>query len=111
MIRHREVIRIEGRGFADVASHRKMTADTPINIASISKPILGIALLQLQDQGLLDLDADVNGYLPLRVANPNFPTAAITLRQLATHTSSITDFADPADYRGARANTAILERE
>jgi CubicO group peptidase (beta-lactamase class C family) len=98
VIRHREIIRLEGRGFADVGSHRKMTADTPLNIASISKPILGITLLQLQDEKLLDLDADINAYLPLRVSNPHFPTVPITLRQLATHTSSIADFADPADY-------------
>jgi CubicO group peptidase (beta-lactamase class C family) len=98
VVRHREIIRLEGRGFADVGSQRKMTADTPMNIASISKPILGILLLRLRDQGLLDLDADVNGYLPLRIANPKFPSAAITVRQLATHTSSIADFADPADY-------------
>jgi CubicO group peptidase (beta-lactamase class C family) len=98
VIEHREIVRLEARGFADVASGRKMTVDTPINIASISKPILGIVLLQLQDQGLLDPDADINGYLPFRVVNPHSQTTPITLRQLATHTSSIADFADPADY-------------
>ncbi len=98
VIKRRQVVRLEGRGFADVASGRPMTVDTPMNIASISKPILGITLLQLKDKGLLNLDADINAYVPFRVANPNFPSATITLRQLATHTSSIADFADPADY-------------
>jgi CubicO group peptidase (beta-lactamase class C family) len=108
VIRHREIIRLEGRGLADVDSHRRMTADTPMNIASISKPILGIVLLQLQDRGLLDLDADVNTYLPLRIANPNFPASAITLRQLATHTSGIADFADPADYAADADSSTLL---
>jgi CubicO group peptidase (beta-lactamase class C family) len=98
VIRRRELVRLEGRGSADDASGRKMTADTPLNIASISKPILGIVLLQLRDKGLLDLDADINGYLPFRIVNPNSPATPITLRQLATHTSSIADFTDPADY-------------
>jgi CubicO group peptidase (beta-lactamase class C family) len=98
VIRQRQIVRIEGRGFADVASRRPMTADTPMNIASVSKPILGITLLQLRDQGLLDLDEDIGAYLPIRVFNPHFQTAPITLRQLATHTSSIADFAEPADY-------------
>ena len=102
VIRRRELVRLEGRGWADGASGRKMTADTPLNIASISKPILGIALLQLRDKGLLDLDADINGYVPLRIVNPNSPATPITLRQLATHTSSIADFADPADYAAGR---------
>ena len=102
VIKHRQIVRLEGHGFADVASRRLMTADTPMNIASISKPILGITLLQLKDKGLLDLDADISAYLPFRVRNPHFPTAPITLRQLATHTSSIADFADPADYATER---------
>jgi CubicO group peptidase (beta-lactamase class C family) len=98
VIRHRQIVRLEARGLADAASRRLMTADTPMNIASISKPILGITLLQLWDKGLLNLDEDIGAYLPLRVSNPHFRTAPITLRQLATHTSSIADFTDPADY-------------
>lgn len=98
VIQERRIVRLEGHGFADVGSRRQMSADTPMNIASLSKPILGIALLQLKDRGLLDLDADVKGYLSFRIANPSFPAAPITVRQLATHTSGIADFADPADY-------------
>jgi CubicO group peptidase (beta-lactamase class C family) len=98
VIRHRQIVRLEGHGFADVASRRPMTADTPMNVASISKPILGITLLQLWDKGLLNLDEDIGTYLPLHISNPHFQTAPITLRQLATHTSSIADFTDPADY-------------
>jgi CubicO group peptidase (beta-lactamase class C family) len=97
VIKNREIVRLAGRGLADVASGSPMTADTPMNIASISKPILGIVLLQLQDRGLLDLDADINDYLPFPVVNPHVQ-APITVRQLATHTSGIADFADPADY-------------
>lgn len=41
--------------------------------------------------GKLSLDEDINKYLPFKVANPAFPNEPITLRQLATHTSSITD--------------------
>jgi CubicO group peptidase (beta-lactamase class C family) len=41
--------------------------------------------------GKLSLDDDINKHLPFKVANPYFPNEPITLRQLATHTSSITD--------------------
>ena len=106
VIKHRQIVRLEGHGFADVAARRRMTIDTSMNIASISKPILGITLLQLKDKGLLNLDADISAYLPFRLRNPHFPMAPITLRQLATHTSSIADFADPADY-AADADSSI----
>ena len=106
VIKHRQIVRLEGHGFADVDSRRPMTTDTPMNIASISKRILGITLLQLKDKGLLNLDADISAYLPFRISNPNIQIAPITLRQLATHTSSIADFADPADY-AADADSSV----
>jgi CubicO group peptidase (beta-lactamase class C family) len=62
-----------------------------MNIASISKTFTGAALMQAVQAGKLDLDEDVNAYLPFRVVNPNFPDDTITLRQLATHTSGIAD--------------------
>jgi len=91
-INNREIVKMAGYGFADVESRRPMSADTPMNVASISKPVLGIALLRLAEAGALDLDADVNGYLPFKVENPNARGKKITVRQLATHTSSIADY-------------------
>jgi hypothetical protein len=41
--------------------------------------------------GIGSLDDDINKHLPFKVTNPSFPNESITLRQLATHTSSITD--------------------
>ncbi len=110
VVRENEVVHMQGYGFADVEAGRPMTADTPMNIASISKPILGIVLLQLHDKGLLDLDADINTLLPFRVNNPNADGRPISVRQLATHTSSIADFYDVADYQtGADSQTPLVE--
>src|SRR5690606_25689095 len=52
---------------------------------------VGIALLKAQELGKLNLDDPVMKYLPFNVSNPDFPEEQITIRQLATHTSSITD--------------------
>jgi len=98
IIRGGETVHAKGFGFADVATGRSMTADTPINIASISKPILGIVLLQMRDRGLVDLDTNINSYLPFKVDNPHVTGEVITLRHLATHTSGIADYYDEADY-------------
>lgn len=106
VIKNREIIHIEGYGFADVATERPMTADTPMNIASISKPILGIALLQLKDKGLIDLDTDVNAYLPFQIDNPHIDGEHITVRHLATHTSGIVDSSDATDF-ASRENSPV----
>jgi CubicO group peptidase (beta-lactamase class C family) len=62
-----------------------------MNIASISKTIVGASIMRAVEQGRLSLDADINQYLPFKVVNPHCPREIITLRNLATHTSGITD--------------------
>lgn len=99
VVKDQKIVHMRGYGFADLWSRTAMTPDTPMNIASISKPILGIVLLQLRDKGRLNLDADINGLLPFRVENPHAVGHPITLRQLGTHTSGIADFYDTADYQ------------
>jgi CubicO group peptidase (beta-lactamase class C family) len=69
-----------------------MSIDTVMNVASISKTLTGTSLMILVQQGKLDLDRDVNDYLPFKIENPHFPGTEITARQLLTHTSSIIDF-------------------
>jgi CubicO group peptidase (beta-lactamase class C family) len=86
-----EVVWRGGYGLADRDSGRPFTTDTVMNIASISKSVVGAAMMRAQEEGRLSLDADVSGYLPFAVRNPHHPDKPITLRQLATHTSSITD--------------------
>ena len=85
-------------GYANVEQRKPVTADTPFNVASISKPVLGVILLQLADAGRLDLDRDINEYLHFKVENPHARSTAITVRQLATHTGSIADNDDPSSY-------------
>ncbi len=60
-------------------------------VASISKPITALALMKLYDEGKIDLDEDINHYLPFSVRNPNAPNKKITPRMLLSHVSSIRD--------------------
>ena len=78
-------------GYANIGKSIPMSVDAIMNIASISKTITAMAVLQLWERGQLDLDADINKYLAFKVRNPNFPETPITIRQLLTHTSSIND--------------------
>ncbi len=80
-----------GYGWADIENRRPMTADTIQNIGSVTKTLTTTLVLQDVEAGRLDLDSDVNRYLPFSVRNPNHPQVPITLRQLLTHRSSIRD--------------------
>ena len=81
----------KGYGWADLEQQRPMSAEGVMNIASISKTITATAALQLWERGKIDLEADINTYLPIAVRNPNFPEMPITVRQILTHSSSIKD--------------------
>ncbi|MDR4890913.1 MULTISPECIES: serine hydrolase domain-containing protein [unclassified Chryseobacterium] len=81
----------KGFGFSDVKEKKRYTENTIQNIASVSKTFVGIALLKAQELGKLNLDDPVQKYLPFKIVNPHFSQTPITIRQLATHTSSILD--------------------
>lgn len=66
-------------------------AQTLFRIASISKVVTTIGLMELVEQGKIDLDHDASDYLGFRLRNPDFPQTPITVRMLLNHTSSIRD--------------------
>lgn len=91
-----EVIWSKGYGLYDLDEEKPATEYTKYMACSISKTITGMALMQLYDQGLFDLDDDVNIYLPFSLRNPHFPNESITFRMLLSHSSSINS--DPVSF-------------
>lgn len=93
-----------GYGYADEIQKKPFTPNTIMNIASISKTFTGVCLMRAVEMGQVSLDEDINTYLPFKVINLNFPNEKITLRQLATHTSSLVDrspfYADSTYFYG-----------
>jgi CubicO group peptidase (beta-lactamase class C family) len=76
-------------GIANLDTGQPMTTDTLVPIASISKVYTATLVMQLVDEGLLDLDAPVVSYLPgFQVADPE-ATVRLTARHLLTHTGGI----------------------
>ncbi len=63
--------------------------DIVYKMYSISKTFTGTAILQLYEQGIIDLDEDVNNYLPFELKNPNYPNTSITFKHLLSHRSSL----------------------
>ena len=90
---HREghVLWKSSLGFAKLETNEKMTFDHVQNIASISKTFTTVAAMQQVEAGLLNLDADVNDYLPFDLQHPSHPDQVITVRMLMRHVSGLRD--------------------
>ncbi|HEY5340092.1 MAG TPA: serine hydrolase domain-containing protein, partial [Candidatus Aquilonibacter sp.] len=76
-------------GMADVASKTPVSAGTRFPIGSLSKSMTALALLQLHDRGLVDLNARVQRYLPSWSIHSN--GAPILVHQLLSHTGGVPD--------------------
>ncbi|MDF1541129.1 MAG: serine hydrolase [Candidatus Thorarchaeota archaeon] len=63
--------------------------DTVFLIGSMQKMFVAVSILQLFEDGDIDLDADINDYLPFDIQHPSYPDAAITIRMLLSHRSGI----------------------
>ena len=91
VVKGEQMIWSGGAGWANMEEKIPMSIDGIMNIASISKTFTATAVMQLWEKGLLNLESDVNTYLPFPVRNPRHPDVPITIFQLLTHTSSIAD--------------------
>lgn len=85
------VLHLDATGSADLATRRPMTPDTLFWIASMTKPVTGVAVLMLQDEGKLKVSDPVSKYLPgfADLKTPSGKPAGLTIAQILTHTSGL----------------------
>ncbi len=87
----------QGHGLADIASNTPITEDTVFRIASITKTFTAIAVMQLWEQGLIDLDAPANDYLrAYKLVPAKASLRPATVRHLLTHTAGIREVLHPS---------------
>jgi CubicO group peptidase (beta-lactamase class C family) len=79
------------KSFGTAGGGRAMTPQTPLYIGSISKPFTALAVMQLVEQGKIDLNAPVQTYLPWFVVADAEASRTITIRNLLNHTSGLSD--------------------
>jgi len=85
VVKDGQVLFQKGYGYADVEEKKPVLPDqTLFRPGSISKLFTATAVMQLVEQGKLDLDPDVNDYLDFPI--PKTYPEPVTLRQLLTHT-------------------------
>ena len=92
--RHGKVVHFDAYGVQDLESKKPVTKDTIFRIASMTKPITGVAMMMLWEEGKWTLDDPVAKHIPefarLKVATPNGDVAQatpMTMRQLMSHTA------------------------
>jgi CubicO group peptidase (beta-lactamase class C family) len=76
-------------GYANTGDLVPATRLTLYHFMSISKLLIATSVMQLVEEGKLELDHDINNYLSWSVRNPRFPELSITARMLMNHTSGI----------------------
>lgn len=87
-------------GYANLDDERPVTVETPFMLASVSKAVDALALLDAEQQGLLALDEPVSDVVGFEVRNHRISLAGgapIRLHHLATHSSGIQDNWDVLD--------------
>ncbi len=90
VVRDGETLLLAGYGHADLDNDVRVDPErTLFRIASITKTFTATAVMQLVEQGVLDLDRDVNEYLDFQI--PAEFSQPITLRHLLTHTPGFED--------------------
>lgn len=73
-------------GYADFRNKDTLSTQTAFQLASVSKQFTAMAIMMLQEEGKLQYDDSVQQYLP------NFPYEGITIRQLLTHRSGLSNY-------------------
>jgi len=104
------VVSLDTVGLADIASRRRMKQDDLFWIASMTKPMTGVAVLMLQDEGRLDVNDPVEKYLPefkdqwlvetksKTAMTLKRPARPITLKDLLTHTAGVPNVEAPRPH-------------
>jgi serine beta-lactamase-like protein LACTB, mitochondrial len=88
-----KIIWLDTRGYSDIENKVPATINTVYRIASISKTITAVAVMQLFDQGKIKLDDDVRKYIQFPAKKWKF-----TIRQLLSHTAGIRAYKNPAEF-------------
>jgi len=96
-----KVLHLESTGHADLATRRAIAPDSLFWIASMSKPITGVAVLLLQDEGKLNVNDPVAKYVPefAQLKTPSGQPANLTITQILAHTSGLGEASEAATLK------------
>ena len=80
---------LENYGVKNAETKEAVTAETVFPAASLSKPVFSYAVLQLRDEGLIDIDRPLINYLPGEIVPNDSRARAITARHVMSHSTGL----------------------
>jgi len=89
IIKNDSIVEYGGYGYYNKLLRLKPTKNTVYMAGSVSKAFSAMALMQLYEEGIFDLEDDINDYLPFPLRNPYYPTVPITFKMVLSHQSSL----------------------
>ncbi|XLZ72482.1 serine hydrolase [Massilia sp. SR12] len=101
----------KGYGYADLENKVPARADSSYRLASVTKPMTAVAVLRLVEQGKIDLDEEVQAYVPHFPRKP-YP---VTVRQLLGHLGGINTYVNPQaeqhfkEHKDTRQSLAVFQ--
>ncbi len=119
--RHGVVAAVDAVGWQDRETGKPMRADTIFQIMSMTKPVTGVAVMMLAEEGKLALNDPVEKHLPEfrglwvieksdeKTRSLNKPARPITIRDLMTHTSGMGDYPEALRDPAARNRRTLTE--
>lgn len=88
IVQNGEIVDSYSYGWA-IKNVNPMTENSKIRVASISKVILGMEAMRLQEKGAVNIDASIGDYWGFPIYNRRYPNKVISMHKILTHTSSI----------------------
>ena len=114
LIENGQIVEVRDYGYADKEKKIKTDENTRFRIASISKTMTAYAVMQLVDEGRLDLDVPVNQYLKQwKIPDGTYAGDQVTLRMLMSHTAGLSGCADAVnpDEHGLSAAEKLIQAD
>lgn len=111
IVRDAELVYTGAFGVCNLATSEPVTEQSLFHLASVSKPFVATALVQLAERGKIDLDTPVASYLPyFRLADERYPT--LTIAQFLGHVAGMPDTKDYGwDRPEADDGALFIERD
>lgn len=93
MIKNDTIVYADAHGVKSLDTKEPLTTSSIFHMASVSKPFVATAIVQLMEQGKIDLDEKLTHYLPyFKMADERYKD--ITIKHMLTHTSGIPNIND-----------------
>lgn len=103
------IVYAKGYGLQGQGGDQPVDAATNFQIGSISKVFTSLAIMQLRDEGLIQLDAPVTNYLPWFTTEDTSLSDLITIHDLLNHTSGLPGRLNTHDVKSSDADTIAVQ--